>query len=274
MNPAEKAALSAVLMACCAGAAPAQSGRLLMISSHAPSAVNIVDAAGKAIWSLSQDVNHPQDAAVTLDGKLFCSVIDGAIMVRISDRKLLWRYTVPAGCQNPVAQPLVDGRFLVGNEGACKLLEIDAGGTVCREIRGQSSFTGNHEQFRISRKTPEGTYLFAMTRDRAVREYDAAGRLIFELPGLSKCCYAARLPGGNTLIANSSAVEEYNRHGKAVWRFDAVADGGLKPALVVGLARLRNGNTLFAYYHGDPALPDIVEVSMDRKILYLSLIHI
>jgi len=241
--------------------------RLLMISSHSPSAINIVDANGKPAWSLSRDVNHPQDAAVTKDGNLFTSVIDGALMVRLSDKKLLWRYTVPAGCQNPVAQPLADGRFLVGNEGPCKLLEIDAGGVVRKEIQGQSKFTGNHEQFRISRKTPEGTYLFAMTQDKAVREYDDKGKLIYEIPGRDKCCYATRLPGGNTLIANSTAVEEYDKQGKLVWRFDAVSDGRLKAALAVGVTRLKNGNTLFAYYHSDPALPDIIEVSPDRKII-------
>jgi hypothetical protein len=245
----------------------ALAARLLMVSSHEPSEVNIVASDGKPAWTLKQDVVHPQDAAITKDGNLFCSVTNGAIMVRLSDKKLLWRYTVPANCENPVAQPLEGGRFLVGNEGPCKLLEIDEKGAVLKEVKGQSKFPGKHGQFRICRKTPEGTYLFAMMEDKSIREYDGDGKLVFEISGLGQCCAALRLPSGNTLVGNGSAVEEYDKDKKLVWRFDAVADGKLKPALVVGLSRLKNGNTIFSYYHADPKTPDIIEVSPDKKIV-------
>jgi hypothetical protein len=82
-----------------------------------------------------------------------------------------------------------------------------------------------------------------------------------------KCVSALRLPNGSTLVSNGACIDEYDCTGALAWRFDCVVDGKLKPALITGMTRLKNGNTIFAYYHNDPKLPDIIEVSADKKIV-------
>lgn len=254
--------------------------RLLMITSHAPDQVAVIDEKGETLWSLGPEdgVEHPQDAAVTKDGNLFFSVLTGAKMVRMSDKKLLWSYTAPEGTQNPVAQPLGDGLFLVGNEGPCQLLEINAQSEVKRLIKvNDSPFQGVHGQFRFCRKTPDGTYLFPMINAGILREYDADGRQLRQFPVTGMPVAAIRLPraGGNgaapsgdTVAGCGSAVEQYDAENRLVWRFDCVEDGRLKPALVTAVSRLKNGNTLIGYYHNDPACPDIIEISPEKKIVW------
>ena len=245
--------------------------RLILISSHAPDQIAIVDAAGRSVWSIGEEegVNHPQDAAVTDEGTVFFSVITGAKMVRLSDKRLLWSYSTPEGTQNPVAQPLGEGRFLVGNEGPCRLLEIDAQGEIKRTIQvSDCPFSGSHGQFRFCRKTPEGTYLFPMINAQILREYDADGHQLRQFPVTGMPVGAVRLPNGDTLTGDGSAVEQFDRENKLVWRFDCVEDGHLKPALITAVSRLKNGNTLLGYYQNDPNEPDIIEVSPEKKIVW------
>lgn len=263
--------------------------RLLMITSHAPDQVAVIDVKGRTLWSLGPEdgVEHPQDAAVTEDGNLFFSVQTGAKMVRMSDKKLLWSYTAPEGTQNPVAQPLENGLFLVGNEGPCQLLEINAQSEVKRLIKvNDSPFQGAHGQFRFCRKTPEGTYLFPMINAGILREYDADGKQLRQFPVTGMPVAAIRLPlveeggaaphpdipqekkSGDTVAGCGSAVEQYDAENRLVWRFDCVEDGHLKPGLVTAVSRLKNGNTLIGYYHNDPSCPDIIEISPDKKIVW------
>ncbi|MBQ9812950.1 MAG: hypothetical protein IJM54_06515 [Thermoguttaceae bacterium] len=245
--------------------------RVVMFSAHAPDQITIVDGSGKVLWTIGREngVEHPQDAAVLEDGNVFFSVMYGARMVRVSDKKELWNYSVPEGTQNPVAQPLDDGYFLVGNEGPCRLLEINAEGKVRREIKvDDCPFKGNHGQFRFCRKTREGTYLFPMFNAGLLREYDAEGKMLrdFSFKGGPVC--ALRLENGITLTGDGSAVKEIDENDEVVWSFDCVADGGQKPGVITAVSRMKNGSTLLGYYQNDPDAADIIEVTRDKKIVW------
>ncbi len=251
------------------------SSRFFMLSAHAPDQITIVDENGKVLWSIGKEngVDHPQDAAVLEDGSVLFSVMFGAKKVRLSNKEELWSYATPEGAQNPVAQPLDDGYFLIGNEGPCRLLEINTEGHVRREVKvNDSPFTGSHGQFRFCRKTVDGTYLFPMVNAAILREYDADGKQLRQFPvkGMPVC--SLRLSNGITLTGDGTAVEEIDAKDEIVWRFDCVQDGGFVPGIVTAVSRLKNGNTLIGYYHSDPDSPDIIEISPDKKVVwYLAL---
>ncbi len=245
--------------------------RIVMFSAHVPDQITIINGEGESLWTIGREngVEHPQDAAVLDDGVVFFSVTRGAKAVRITDKKELWSYVVPDGTQNPVAQPLDDGFFLVGNEGPCRLLEINAEGRVRREVKvDDCPFKGNHGQFRFCRKTPEGTYLFPMINAGLLREYDSDGKMSrdFSFKGSPVC--ALRLANGITLTGDGSSVKEIDENDNVVWAFDCVADGGEKPGVVTAVSRMKNGNTLLGYYQNEPDAADIIEVTRDKKIVW------
>lgn len=240
-----------------------------LITSHSPDLAAIVDANGNCIWSAGSEdgVVHPQDAAVTNEG-IFTSIMSGALMLRRADKAVLWRYETPEDTQNPVAQPLDSGYYLVGQEGPCRLLEIDRTGTSRRTVTiPDPPFKGNHGQFRFCRKTPEGTYLFPMIAAGVLREYDADGKQIREFPVTGAPVGAARLPNGHTLAGMDAAVKEFDEKGNTVWEFDCVNDGGIKSGLITSVCRLKNGNTLVSYYQNDPETPDIIEISPEKQVI-------
>lgn len=245
--------------------------RIVMISAHGPDQISIVDEDGQSLWTIGKEkgVDHPQDAAVLEDGSVFFSVMFGAKKFRISDKSELWSYSTPEGTQNPVAQPLDNGYFLVGNEGPCRLLEINTENDVRREVKvNDSPFAGSHGQFRFCRKTSDNTYLFPMINASILREYDSKGKLLRQFPisGMPVC--ALRLPDGITLTGDGTAVEEINANNEIVWKFDCVRDGGYVSGIVTAVSRLKNGNTLIGYYHADPNTPDVIEISADKKVVW------
>ncbi len=239
--------------------------RCFLITSHSPDRVAIIDNDGKLLWDCP--MNHPQDAAVLPDGSVVCAVLDGVRRVN-RDRQTLWSWKVPEGCQNPVAQPLDGGRLLVGTEGPCRLLELDAEGQVQRTVQMTSGFQGNHGQFRFCRKTAEGTYLAPMFADNTVREFDADGRQLWKLD-IRGPVSALRLPDGHTLVGSFEGVTEYDREHQLVWQFacsDVPAPD--KVSTVTSIVRLRNGNTLFAHYTGDGDKADLLEVTRDKQVVW------
>lgn len=247
------------------------SERIVMISAHSPDQIAILNGKGETLWSINKEngVHHPQDAAVLNDGSIFFSVMFGAVNVRIADKKVLWRYSTPRGAQNPVAQPLDDGFFLVGNEGPCRLLEINSEGTVRREVKvDDCPFSGSHGQFRFCRKTCDGTYLFPMVNSGILREYDAAGKQLRQFPikGMPVC--ALRIRDGVTLTGDGSSIKEIDANDEITWSYDCVSDGGLRTGIITAVSRLKNGNTLIGYYQDDPQTPDVLEVSRDKKIVW------
>ena len=235
------------------------------VSSHDPYGLFRIDRNGEIQWSLT-GLKHPQQFDIDPAGNIFVSEKHGAKYFS-ANKELLWQYAVPQGTENPVAKILKDGRFLVGNEGLCKLLEINSKGETLKEIQFTSSFKQNHGQFRFCQKTAEETYLVPFAFEKAVREYDGDGRVVHDFGSFDIPVEALRLPNGHTLIGSKARVDEFDKHGKLIWTFDTVKDGGLKEAYTTGLIRLKNGNTVITYYHNMPDVPDIIEVSSDKKIV-------
>ena len=64
-----------------------------------------------------------------------------------------------------------------------------------------------------------GTYLLSLSGAGKVVETDAAGKILWEC-SVPSACWATRLPGGNTLVANvdGRCIVEVDRKGKEVWK--------------------------------------------------------
>lgn len=236
-----------------------------LVSSHQPSVISRVDADGKVLKQIA-NVKHPQDAAVLEDGRIFSSEISGAKMFS-PDGRVLWTYAVPEDCQNPVAQVLGEDRFLVGNEGPCRLREINSKGETLKLIQLSSENKARHGQFRFCRKTPQGTYLVPLTNEGLVKEFDPDGNVVRDFGKFNTPVSAIRMKNGNTLIGYRGMLAQFSPQGEKVWEFDLnAAAGGWAPP-VTGLVELDNGNILFGVYHADAAQPDLYEVSTDQKIV-------
>lgn len=133
---------------------------------------------------------------------------------------------IVGGCRVAAAvvglvQRLADGTTMIVESGPARIIEVGRDGRIQKEIGLTVDHPAVHSDTRNARKTEAGTYLVAHERDGVVREYDAAGRVIweFDVPLLGKerrgghgpeafgdQVYAAvRLANGNTLFVNCHA---------------------------------------------------------------------
>ncbi|QBG48373.1 hypothetical protein EGM51_13585 [Verrucomicrobia bacterium S94] len=239
-----------------------------MISSHKPDGIYKVDPAGNVVWNYT-DIRHPQALDADKGGSIFCSEISGARMIS-GKGKLLWRYTVPEGMQNPVARILGEGRYLVGNEGPGVLLEIDSFGRTLERIPLAPDNHAHHGQFRFCRKTAYGSYLAPLTRDGKVQEVSRDGEVMNEFTSLRQPVGAVRLSNGNTLIGSFRRLDEFNPEGQLIWTFNPVEDGNLpegEGGHVCEIRPLEDGRIAFTFYHTNSAWPDIMVVNKAKKVL-------
>lgn len=239
-----------------------------LISAHQPNGIYMLDAAGEISWK-ETNLPHPQDIDFAPAGAIFSSEKNGARLIG-PDHELKWKYTAPATCQNPVAQVLADGRYLVGNEGPGTLLEIDARGRTLTEIPLSPCSKGHHGQFRFCRKTPQGTYLGTLTNEGRVKEYQADGAVVCDFGAFKTPVSAIRLQNGNTLIGSFNKLSEHDQSGAEIWSFCPATDGHLggKGCHVTGLVEWAAGQRVMALYHTDPAWPDIMVVTTKKEIVH------
>ena len=78
-----------------------------------------------------------------------------------------------------------------------------------------------HRDTRLVRKLDDGHYLVCHEGEGAVREYDPAGKVVWEHTKVENAGEAVRLPTGNTLIAcgTQKRVIEVTPKGEVVWEF-------------------------------------------------------
>ena len=176
------------------------------------------------------------------------------------------------GCQR-----LANGNTFVAECEAGRLLEIDPQGKIAKEIRLLPEGTdGGHAFLRNARVLPNGGYLVAHYGLGVVREYDAAGKRVREIPASGGPHSAVRLPDGNTLIAiadgdQNPRVIEVDAGGKIVWQFSHADVPGLKLAFMTGLQRLANGNTVMTNWLGHGQFgqgPHVIEVTREKKVVW------
>ena len=241
----------------------------VLLSEHAHDRVVILNKAGEIVWEYG--VPHPQDVWMLPNGNIL-TTFDQGVREVTRDKRVVWEYRTEKPNEIPNCQPLPDGNVLVGIVGECRLIELNRKGEIVQQVQLATSEKPPHSQFRMCRKTGEGTYLVPFTAEGAVREYDAAGKVIREFPRRPSPVCALRLENGNTLISADQCVTEYDRADKVVWELSEVDIPDIQIGVLAGIQRLPNGNTVVCNWGtrdtSDKAGAHVFEVGDDKRVLW------
>jgi outer membrane protein assembly factor BamB len=242
--------------------------RAVALSDYGNNQIYILNQAGDIVWQVPAE--RPQDVWVLPNGNILFSHLRGATEVTRA-KKVVWTYRVPKTSEVHACQPLPNGVVMIAESGPMQILEVDRQGQVIRTVKLQSNETNSHRQMRSVRKLPSGHYLVGQYFDGVVREYGADGRIIKAWQH-SDAFSGIPIPDGRLLCACGDAhrVIEYDASGKVVWEVteNDLKDNPLR--FVAGLLRLPNGNTLICNWGGHGYVgqqPQVVEITPDKKVV-------
>lgn len=249
----------------------------------------LVDQQGKIEWEMKWGGIH--DIHVLPSGNIL--VQRGAATVAEIDpqtKEVVWSYD--SSKQNGNAgkrvevhafQPLGDGKLMIAESGPARIIEIDRDGKLLKEIKLKVNHPNAHSDTRLARKLENGHYLVAHEADGHIREYDAAGSVVwdFEVPLFDKerkgghgpeafgnqTFAAVRLKNGNTLIAtgNGHSVLEVTPQKEIVWKIEQNDLTGITLAWVTTLEVLPNGNYVIGNCHAGDKNPLLIEIEPKSK---------
>jgi hypothetical protein len=168
-------------------------------------------------------------------------------------------------------QPLEGGNVLLTEAGdKPRILEVNRDGKIVGEVALKAQTKDHHLQTRMTRKLANGNYLVPQLLDRVVREYDATGKVLWEMNTPHMPFTAIRLPNGNTLIACTlgNLVIEVDKLGKEVWRVTNDDLEGKPINDACGVQRLENGNTVITSHHATSKQVKLTEITREKKIVW------
>jgi len=217
-----------------------------------------------------------RDGWVLPDGHLLLTLSQGAkypgggVIEVTREGKVLFEFK---GTQSEVntSQKLPNGNILLTEAGpAPKILEVNPKGKIIVEIPLKCQTTNFHMQSRMARKLPNGNYLVPQLLDKVVREYNAEGKVVWEVATPHWPFTAIRLPNGHTLIncTYGNMCLEVDADGKTVWQ---LSNADLPGALIkdaCGGQRLPNGNTVITSYGIGADRTKLIEVAPDKKVVW------
>ena len=228
---------------------------------------------GKILWESKWEA--PRDCWVMPDGNTFFSYAGGALEM-LDDGRTLWEYKAENGSDVASAQPLPTGRFLLVENGPCRLIEIDTFGDVTKQILltpPHPSIDVVSERFRGVRRSADGRYLVCRKLEREVEELDVAGKSLRRIAVAGDPHLALRLPSGNLLLALGEAhkLQELDAEGNVVWQLSENEVPGNPLRLVSGFQRLANGNTIVCNFlspeHAGKQ-PHLFEITREKKVVW------
>jgi PQQ-like domain len=214
---------------------------------------------GKVTWSyeISMYANDADktlqefsDATMLSNGNIVFARKTGAGELT-PDKKLIWNYEAPKGCEVHVCKPIGLGRAMIvqnGHPAKLMIINIVTGKTEKEFELPVSSDPKSpvHTQFRRAQMTKAGTFLVAHHDQEKVVEYDATGKEIWSVAAHIPWD-AVRLHNGNTLISSHDAyVREVNPKGETVWEFTQKDAPDIALWTLPEANRLENGNTLIS----------------------------
>lgn len=250
--------------------------------------VAIFSADNEVEW-LWENGTGAHDIHVLPSGNVLAPVGRAAVVEITPDEEVVWEHESKSvgPYDGPVEihgfERYANGNTMVAETGNKRIIELDAAGDVVAEIPLQVDNPHPHHDTRLVRKTAAGTYLVPHEFDGVVREYDAAGEVIWsyeieltgpETPthqGHGRDVYSAyRLPDGNTLIGagKNNRVLEVNPAGEIVWEIGKHELPGIELFWVTQLERLPNGNTVIANTHAGETNPQLIEVTCEKEVVW------
>jgi PQQ-like domain len=172
---------------------------------------------------------------------------------------------------------------MIAESGPARIIEINRTGQLLHKIKLKVDHPHPHTDTRLARKLNSGHYLVCHEGDGAVREYDQAGKVVWEYivplfdkepkPGHGpeafgkKCFSAVRLASGNTLIStgNGHSVLEVTPGKEIVWQINQSDLPGIILAWVTTLEVLPNGHYVIGNCHAGPGQPQLIELDPKTK---------
>lgn len=281
------AALGVLLTAMATQVARAEGHRVLLQGNGK---LAIVAADGTMEWQMPWGGIH--DVHVLADGHIMVQQGPARVVeIDPETKQVVWSYD--SATQNGNAgrrievhsfQPLADGRVMIAESGAGRIIEIDRDGKLLHEIPLTLDHPDPHRDTRLVRKLAGGNYLVCHEGDGAVREYDGeTGEVVWEyaVPLFGRepaeghgpeafgnqCFAAARLDSGNTLVTtgNGHSVVEVNSEKKIVWKLEQNDLPGITLAWVTTIDVLPSGNYVIGNCHAGPENPQLVEIEPKSK---------
>lgn len=255
---------------------------------HGGGRLAIIETDGAVSWQMKWGGIH--DIHVLKNGNILTHQGKaGVAEINPKTKEVVWSYDSSkrngnAGRRVEVhaLERLENGHTMIAESGAGRIIEVDAHGTIHREIKLELDHPDAHSDTRLVRRTPADTYLVAHEADGKVREYDRqSGNVVweYEVPMFDKeakgghgpeafgnrLFSAIRLENGNTLIGsgNGHSVLEVTPDKQIVWELHQDDLPNIRLAWVTTLEVLRNGNLVIGNCHAGPGQPLLVEV--DRK---------
>ena len=266
-------------------------GRRFLAGDDSTRRLAIIAPDGATEWEMKVGAIH--DAWVLPNGNILFQQGFQKIVEVAPDKSVVWEYD--AGKMNGnegkrvevhAFQRVENGLTMIAESGPGRIIEVDKDGKIQREVKLKLNKPNAHSDTRLVRKTAAGTYLVAHEADGFVREYDAAGKVVweYEVPLFDKpkkgghaieawgnSLYSAtRLPNGNTLIGtgNGHSVLEVTPAKAIVWKVEQKDLPGITLAWVTCVERLANGNTMIGNCHAGPENPQFIEVTKGKQVVW------
>lgn len=265
--------------------------RRLLVADDSVKRLAIVAPDGSLEWELKIGAIH--DAQLLPNGNILTQLGWQRVVEVAPDKQIVWEYDsgkMNGNAGKPVEvhaiQRLDNGLTMIAESGPARIIEVDREGKIRHEVKLKVDRPNAHSDTRLVRKIANGNYLVAQENDGFVREYDSAGKIVweYEVPLFGKerkgghgpeafgnsVFSAIRLTNGNTLIAtgNGHSVLEVTSKKEIVWKIEQKDLPGITLAWVTRLERLPNGNTLIGNCHAGPDNPQFIEVTPDKKVVW------
>ncbi len=271
-------------------AADPHPGHRVLAADRLTSKVAILDRTGKVEWELANR-HDVHDLHLLPNGNLLTHVSHTTVVEVNRAKKVVWKYEAKpkTGYTGQVEvhafQRLPDGRTMIAESGNARIVEANPAGEIVHTVPLTVKNPHPHRDTRMVRKLVTNNYLVCHEGDGCVREYDPAGKVVWEFAvplgdrkpagghgpeGYGNAVYGAiRLPGGNTLIAggNNHRVLEVTPDQKVVWSIEQRELPGITLAWVTTLHALPNGNLVIGNCHAGPDQPQLIEVTRDKKVV-------
>jgi hypothetical protein len=184
---------------------------------------------------------------------------------------VVWNYTATS-MELLGGERLANGNTLLGEGGPALALELDPAKQVVRSIVIPTTTTEAHRVVRHLHRLANGNILAALEGEGAVREFNAAGTMVWEYKGVTSAHEAIRLPNGNTLIGGgqSKKILEVTPAGQIAWEFGEADGPTLGLAWIGSVQVLKSGNLLVCNWIGDAGGTGVhaFEVTRDKKVVW------
>ena len=231
--------------------------------------VFIVSREGKVTWEYPAE--NCNDLAVLPNGNLLFNAGHG---VKEVTRAKAVVFDYQSKSEIYACQRLPDGNTFVGECNSGRLLIVSPKGEIVREVRLlPEGKDGGHAYMRNARMLDNGHFLVAHYGGQVVKEYDAAGKVLREIPAAGGPHSVIRLPNGNTVVScgdnsGGSRVFEVDPQGHTVWQVQGEEVPGHSLKFIAGIQRLANGNTVICNWLGHGQFgksPHLLEVTPDKR---------